>query len=88
MNLSVFRDVTQSGLVVGYRRFEAIYRSHLQGSRSCLIPEDGSDNSPETSVTNYKPTPPDTLAERRSPSTEPRRKPQNSQLNDVFELGI
>jgi hypothetical protein len=88
VNLSVFQDVTRSGLVVGHRRFETIYRSHLQGSRSCLILEDGSDNSPETSVANYTPTPPNTLAQRRSPFTEPRRKPQNSQLNDPFELGI
>jgi hypothetical protein len=79
-NLSVFWDVTQSGLVVGYRRFETICRPHLQGSRSCLTLEDGSDNSPEASVASYKPTPPNTLAGRRSPSTEPRRKPQISQL--------
>jgi len=76
MNLSIFRDVAQWGSVVDCRRFEisTVYRSHLQGSRSCLIFEDGSDNSPETSVANYKPTSPNALAER-SPSTEPRRKP-------------
>ena len=75
MNFCIFRDVTQSGLVDDYRRFETIYSSHLQGSRSCLIFEDGSDNSPEMSVANYKPTTPNTTVAELSPYTGPWRKP-------------
>ena len=50
---SLFWEVTQRGLVVIYRRFGAIYRSHL---RDCLITEDGADSVPKRPKNNYQST--------------------------------
>jgi hypothetical protein len=51
---SLFCDVTQRRLVDIRRRFRTTYRSHLQGSSSCLTLVDGTINCYETYVNNYK----------------------------------
>jgi hypothetical protein len=43
----LLRDVKQHWLAVSYRHFETAYRSHLQGSSSPLILEDGTDSVPK-----------------------------------------
>ena len=61
---SLFWEVTQRGLVISYRRFEATCPSHLQGSSNQR--SSSWTACPETSVTNYRSTLCNNPEERRN----------------------
>jgi len=53
MKTGLFWVITQRVMVISYRSFGTIYRSHPQGSRGSLNPEDGINRLSETWVRNY-----------------------------------
>ena len=64
MNSALFWDITKLRVVILYRRFGTMYRSHLQESRRPL--KMGPIGCPETSVKDYLSTLHNTPEERRS----------------------